>query len=116
MTHYGLRTRVAVQRLASITRDYESVPAGSRRHAWADPVRHKVFVSYHAEDAVEVVDFIEAHIGNFVPRAIGLEDDGSDIIDSTNVHYLRQRIATLPSRLDRHARRCRRLARECQVE
>ena len=42
----------------------------------------KVFVSYHAEDAPEVLDFIEANTDVFIPRAIGMEEDGSDIIDS----------------------------------
>lgn len=92
MTYYGPRIQAAIQRLASITREYASVPEGSRRHTWADPTRHKVFVSYHAADAVEVVDFIESHTDVFIPRAIGLEEDGSDIIDSTNVPYIRQTI------------------------
>ncbi|GAA3134091.1 TIR domain-containing protein [Rhodococcus baikonurensis] len=49
-------------------------------------------MSYHAVDAVEVLDFIAANTEVFIPRAIGMEEDGSDIIDSTNVPYIRQTI------------------------
>ncbi|MCB8044325.1 TIR domain-containing protein [Microbacterium oxydans] len=43
-------------------------------------------------DAVEVLEFIEGNTDVFIPRAIGMEEDGSDIIDSTNVAYIRQTI------------------------
>lgn len=43
-------------------------------------------------DAVEVLEFIEGNTDVFIPRAIGMEEDGSDIIDSTNVGYIRQTI------------------------
>jgi hypothetical protein len=91
VTVYGARTQNASQRLASITRAYDGVTEGDRV-AWNTPARHKVFVSYHAEDAPEVVDFIEAHTDVFIPRAIGMEEDGSDIIDSADVAYIRQTI------------------------
>ncbi|WEG10085.1 TIR domain-containing protein [Microbacterium horticulturae] len=39
-----------------------------------------------------MVDFIAANTDVFIPRAIGMEEDGSDIIDSTNVAYIRQTI------------------------
>jgi hypothetical protein len=91
VTFYGARTQAAIHRLASITHSYDSVTDDSRL-SWNTPARHKVFVSYHAEDAPEVVDFIAAHTDVFIPRAIGMEEDSSDIIDSENVDYIRQTI------------------------
>jgi hypothetical protein len=91
VTVYGARTQAAIHRLASLTHNYDRVAEGSRV-AWNTPARHKIFVSYHAEDAAEVLEFIEAHTDVFIPRAIGLEEDGSDIIDSENVDYIRQTI------------------------
>lgn len=91
MVLYSTRTQNAIRELAAITRQYQDVAEGARKTA-SSPVRHKVFVSYHAADAVEVVDFIAANTDVFIPRAIGMEEDGSDIIDSTNVAYIRQTI------------------------
>lgn len=91
MAVYSTRTQSAIRELASITRQYQDVAEGARKTA-SSPVRHKVFVSYHAADAVEVLDFIAASTDVFIPRAIGMEEDGSDIIDSTNVAYIRQTI------------------------
>ena len=91
MTVYPRRTQAAIERLASLTYAYDRFSDGSRLGANTPP-RHKVFVSYHAEDAPEVVDFIESHTSVFLPRAIGMEEDGSDIIDSQNVEYIRRTI------------------------
>lgn len=91
MVMYSPRTQGALRALATITRQYQSVAEGDRRTA-SSPIRHKVFVSYHAADAVEVLEFIERNTDVFIPRAIGMEEDGSDIIDSTNVAYIRQTI------------------------
>lgn len=93
MVTYSSRTQSALRELAAITRQYQSVAEGDRKTA-SSPSRHKVFVSYHAVDAVEVLQFIEENTGVFIPRAIGMEEDGSDIIDSTNVPYIRQTIKT----------------------
>lgn len=90
---YGGRTQIALRKLALLSKQYENVVEGARKSAYS-PVRHKVFVSYHAVDAVEVLDFIEGHTDVFIPRAIGLEEDGSDIIDSTDVDYIRSTIRT----------------------
>jgi hypothetical protein len=52
-----------------------------------DPARHKCFVSYHAEDADEVVSFLEDFGHVFIPRVIGVSDD-DDFIDSENTDYV----------------------------
>jgi hypothetical protein len=88
---HSYATRLAIQQLNNLTKLYENTPEGSRKSAYS-PVRHKVFVSYHAVDAEEVVEFIQAYDDVFIPRAIGMEEDGSDIIDSTNVEYIRRTI------------------------
>jgi hypothetical protein len=88
---YSIPTQRALQRLDLLTRINESKAEGLRKSA-TSPVRHKVFISYHAVDAVEVVDFIEKYDDVFIARAIGMEEDGSDIIDSTNVDYIRRTI------------------------
>lgn len=91
MLSYDFRTRRAIDELEALTRRYQAVEEGSRKASFSPP-RHKVFISYHAADAVEVLDFIRAHTDVFIPRAIGLEEDGSDIINSTDVDYIRGRI------------------------
>lgn len=91
MVLYNLRTQQAIRELDRITRQYQIVQEGSRKTSFS-PVRHKVFVSYHAADAIEVLEFIQSNTDVFIPRAIGMEEDGSDIIDSTNQDYIRQTI------------------------
>lgn len=91
ISSYSASTQLALKRLDAITQINESVVEGQRKSALS-PVRHKVFVSYHAADAVEVVNFIEKYDDVFIARAIGMEEDGSDIIDSTNVDYIRRTI------------------------
>lgn len=54
MAMYSSRTQGALRELAAITRQYQSVAEEDRKTA-SSPIRHKVFVSYHAVDAVEVV-------------------------------------------------------------
>lgn len=88
---YSSSTQRALRRLDLLTQINESKAEGLRKTA-TSPVRHKVFISYHAVDAVEVVDFIEKYDDVFIARAIGMEEDGSDIIDSTNVDYIRRTI------------------------
>lgn len=91
MVVYSPRTQSAIRELAAITRNYQHIVEGTRKSAFS-PVRHKVFVSYHAADAVEVLEFISTNTDVFIPRAIGMEEDGSDIIDSTDVEYIRRTI------------------------
>jgi hypothetical protein len=52
-----------------------------------DPTRHKCFVSYHADDADEVTDFIDDFGHVFIPRVIGVSDE-DDFIDSSDVDYV----------------------------
>lgn len=91
ISSYSISTQRALHRLDLLTLINESRPEGQRKSA-TSPVRHKVFISYHAVDAVEVVDFIERYDDVFIARAIGMEEDGSDIIDSNNVDYIRRTI------------------------
>ena len=91
MTQYDHRTQTAISQLTALSRQYDRVQEGMRKDAYS-PTRHKVFVSYHAADAVEVLAFIEAHTSVFIPRAVGMEEDGSDIIDSTNGDYIKNTI------------------------
>ena len=55
-------------------------------------VRHKCFVSFHHDDDAEVVDFIDAFEDVFIPRVLGITDDDSDLIDSTDVGYVMDEI------------------------
>jgi hypothetical protein len=56
-----------------------------------DPTRHKCFVSYHADDADEVANFIDAYGHVFIPRVIGVSDE-DDFIDSADTDYVMDRI------------------------
>lgn len=91
LSAYSFATQQAIKRINQITIINESTAEGQRKSA-TSPVRHKVFISYHAVDAVEVVNFIDRYDDVFIARAIGMEEDGSDIIDSTDVDYIRQTI------------------------
>src|SRR2546427_11508428 len=53
-------------------------------------VRHKCFMSYHADDAVEVLKFVEEFDSVFIPRIIGTSDD--PYIDSEDTDYVMDRI------------------------
>src|SRR4051812_43267801 len=52
-----------------------------------DPTRHKCFVSYHADDADEAINFLEAFGHVFIPRVIGISDE-DDFIDSDDTDYV----------------------------
>ncbi len=52
-----------------------------------DPTRHKCFVSYHADDADEVEDFLDSFGHVFIPRVIGVSDE-DDFIDSDDTDYV----------------------------
>lgn len=62
--------------------------AESRSH---DPARHKCFVSYHADDADEVIDFLDTFGHVFIPRVIGVTEE-DDFIDSENTDYVMDQI------------------------
>jgi MTH538 TIR-like domain (DUF1863) len=52
-----------------------------------DPTRHKCFLSYHADDADEVVAFLDSFGHVFIPRVIGVNDE-DDFIDSEDTDYV----------------------------
>jgi hypothetical protein len=54
-------------------------------------VRHKCFLSYHSIDAEEVLRFVDAYDGVFIPKAIGVSED-DPYIESDDVDYVMQRI------------------------
>jgi hypothetical protein len=91
LSTYSASTQIALRRLDLITRNNEGKAEGLKKSA-TSPIRHKVFISYHAVDAVEVLHFIEKYDDVFIARAIGMEEDGSDIIKSTDVEYIRRTI------------------------
>lgn len=91
MSYPPSTTSAALARLKQITAANSNIPEGFRASA-GSPIRHKCFVSYHSADAVEVLKFVEDFQDVFIPRAIGMEEDGSDIIDSTNVDHIRDTI------------------------
>lgn len=53
--------------------------------------RHKCFLSYHAEDANQVADFVDAFGTAFIPKVIGISDD-DPLINSTDTDYVMDRI------------------------
>lgn len=56
-----------------------------------DPTRHKCFVSYHANDGIEVEAFIENFGHVFIPRVVGISEE-DDFIDSDDTGYIMDRI------------------------
>lgn len=56
-----------------------------------DPARHKCFLSYHSDDAGEVIDFIDQFGHVFIPKVIGVSDE-DDFIDSEATDYVMNRI------------------------
>jgi hypothetical protein len=57
------------------------------RKAAPDATRRKVFVSYHANDGIEVEQFIDDFGEVFIPRVIGVSED-DDFIDSEDTDYI----------------------------
>ena len=82
-----LRALAAQRELARITRFYQDYEAKS---AAKIDVRHRCFLAHHAEDAEEVLSFVEAHQDVIIPISIGVEDD--DFIDSQNDDYVMSQI------------------------
>lgn len=72
------------------TAQWRLVEAATKAEARSsDPTRHKAFVSYHADDADEVKDFIDEYGHVFIPRVIGVSDE-DDFVDSHDVDYVMQ--------------------------
>lgn len=60
-------------------------------------VRHKVFISYHHDDEIEVSEFLETFDYErkvFISRALGMDME-QDIIDSSDTDYVMRRIRQL---------------------
>ena len=83
---YG--TRLALQRLQQI--DTRSTPLAEYRKA-SGAVHHKCFISYHAEDAEEVLDFVEQYDSIHIPKCIGISDD-DPWVDSDDTDYIMDRV------------------------
>lgn len=76
---------LAERRLESISAKYNNYASLAKS---ADGyVRHKCFLSYHHDDAVEVEKFVETFESVFIPKVIGVTDYG-DIINSENDDYI----------------------------
>lgn len=56
-----------------------------------DPTRHKVFFSYHVDDADEVEEFIEDFGHICIPTVVGVTSE-DDFVDSDDVDYIMDRI------------------------
>lgn len=56
-----------------------------------DPTRHKVFVSYHADDADEVIKFIDSFGHVFIPKTVGVSAD-DPWVDSSDTDYVMDKI------------------------
>ena len=71
--------------LAQRSRLYAAVAAAELRKT--AHVRHKCFLSYHAEDTDEVTEFIDRFSDIFIPKVIGVSDD-APFVDSTDTDYI----------------------------
>jgi MTH538 TIR-like domain (DUF1863) len=60
----------------------------------AQPVRHKCFISYHAEDIDAVTAFVEEFKDVFIPRVVGASDNDAfgDPVSSTDKDYIMRKI------------------------
>ena len=58
-----------------------------------DSTRHKVFVSYHAADTDEVVQFLDDFGTEFIAKTVGVTDE-DDFIDSEDTGYIMDQIRT----------------------
>lgn len=63
----------------------------SHRYSQDSPTRHKCFISYHSDDAVEVLKFVENFESVFIPKVIGISDE-DPAVDSNNTDYIMDRI------------------------
>lgn len=67
-----------------------ALKAAARKY---DNTRHKVFVSYHAADAVEVENFLDDFGTEFIAKTVGVTDE-DDFIDSEDTDYIMDKIRT----------------------
>lgn len=74
----------ALRRLLELSREND----GIREYRKSDgSVRRKCFLSYHSEDAEEVLAFVEKFSSVFIPKAVGISDD-FPLVDSENDDYV----------------------------
>ena len=76
------QTALAQQELARLSRAYASTKEAS--------TRHRCFLAHHAEDAEEVLGFVEEFEDVIIPRSIGVQ--GDDFIDSNDDDYVMSQI------------------------
>src|SRR3954471_21794746 len=82
------RALVAQLQLQRISRAYAG--AFEVRKA-SGAVRHKCFVSYHAEDAEEVLEFVTSFDSVFIPKCIGVSDS-DPWVDSEDTDYIMDKV------------------------
>lgn len=76
------RTAMAQQELARLSRAY----AGTKESS----TRHRCFLAHHAEDAEEILGFVEEFKDVIIPRSIGVQGDA--FIDSDDDDYVMSQI------------------------
>lgn len=76
-------TLLAQAELVRLTKAYAAEPD--------KPTKHRCFLAHHAEDAEEVLAFVEAFSDVIIPRSIGVTDE-DDFIDSEDDDYVMSRI------------------------
>ncbi|MFE5139082.1 TIR domain-containing protein [Streptomyces fagopyri] len=81
--NFGRQATLAQNQLTAISRQLE--------YRADSATRHKCFLSYHAVDAVEVLNFVNTFGDFFIPRAIGVSED-DPVIQSENNDYIMDRI------------------------
>lgn len=54
-------------------------------------IRHKCFLSYHSDDAEEVLEFVESFDSVFIPKCVGVSEE-DPWIDSEQTDYIMDRI------------------------
>lgn len=57
----------------------------------SDATRHKVFISYHVDDLVEVEAFVDAFGSEFIARSVGVTVE-DDFVDSSDEEYIKRKI------------------------
>lgn len=80
-----LQVQAALRELARITRLYEGQQAIRKADG---SVRHKCFISYHSDDAEEVLGFVRDFDSAFIPRSVGLSDEDGALIESDDADYI----------------------------
>ncbi|WTP58525.1 TIR domain-containing protein [Streptomyces phaeochromogenes] len=80
---FEFQTAIAQSQLRKISQQLE--------HKADSTTRHKCFLSYHAVDALEVLEFVTSFGDFFIPRAIGVSED-DPVIQSENNDYIMDRI------------------------